>query len=140
MSRTRKLVVAGLIIGDGADAGRILISQRRADQAHPLGWEFPGGKIEAGESPELALGRELAEELGVEVRIGRIWDVLFHAYPDFDVLMLVYPCRLAPAQTVRAVEVAAFAWVTPAQLADHAILPADAPLVARLQREGLPTL
>jgi 8-oxo-dGTP diphosphatase len=135
MSRVRKLVVAGLMLGP---EGRILISQRRADQAHPLGWEFPGGKIEPGESPEVALRRELGEELGVEVTVGRVWDVLFHAYPDFDVLMLVYICRLEPGQTVRAVEVRAFEWVTPAQLKDFAILPADDPLVARLVREGVP--
>jgi 8-oxo-dGTP pyrophosphatase MutT (NUDIX family) len=79
--RVRKLVVAGLIIGDDQ---RILITQRRADQAMPLQWEFPGGKVEAGEDPVAALARELAEELGVIARVGRIWDVLFHAYPAFD--------------------------------------------------------
>src|SRR5215210_4015592 len=110
MSRPRKLVVAGLIIG--ADR-RILITQRRADQALPLQWEFPGGKIEPGESPTVALERELAEELGVRVHVGRIWDVLFHPYPAFDLLMLVYVCRLATGEVPRAVEVADLAWVVP---------------------------
>jgi 8-oxo-dGTP diphosphatase len=135
MLRTRKLVVAALL-RDGQ--GRLLISQRRADQAHPLGWELPGGKIEPGESPEAALARELDEELGAAVSVGKVWDVLYHAYPDFDVLMLVYLCRLRDGATVHAREVADFAWVTPAELDRYDILPADAPLVRRLQTEGLP--
>jgi 8-oxo-dGTP diphosphatase len=131
--RARKLVVAGLI----GRSGQVLLTQRRADQPHPLEWEFPGGKIEPGEAPEVALARELGEELGVEVAIGPIWDVLFHAYPDFDVLMLVYPCRLEGGDP-RPLEVASFAWSAPEALGGHAILAADAPLVARLAREGLP--
>jgi 8-oxo-dGTP diphosphatase len=133
--RPRKLVVAGLLVDD---AGRVLVSQRRADQALPLQWEFPGGKIEAGESPATALARELREELGVTVEVGRVWDVLFHAYPAYDVLMLVYRCRLPLGEVPRTVEVADLVWRPPAQLDDLDILPADAPLVARLASEGAP--
>jgi len=134
--RPRKLVVAGLIIG--ADR-RVLITQRRADQALPLQWEFPGGKVEPGEAPVAALARELAEELGVRVTVGRIWDVLFHAYPDFDLVMLVYACRLAPDSEPRAVEVADLAWVATDELPGAwDILPADRPLVERLAAEGPP--
>ena len=134
--RPRKLVVAGLIIG--ADR-RVLITQRRADQALPLQWEFPGGKVEPGEAPVAALARELAEELGVRVTVGRIWDVLFHAYPDFDLVMLVYACRLAPGSEPRAVEVADLAWVATDELPGAwDILPADRPLVERLAAEGPP--
>jgi 8-oxo-dGTP diphosphatase len=135
--RPRKLVVAGLIVDD---AGRVLVTQRRADQALPLQWEFPGGKLESGESPEVALARELAEELGVRAEIGRIWDALFHAYPDFDLLMLVYRCRLAPGDLPRCLEVADLVWRPPDQLGDLDILPADAPLVARLAAEGVPAI
>ncbi len=134
--RARKLVVAGMLIDDAR--GRVLISQRRADQALPLKWEFPGGKVEPGEAPVDALVRELREELGCAVEVGRIWDVLFHAYPDFDLVMLVYPCRLVPGEVARAVEVADLRWCTPTELDAWDILPADRPLVLRLQREGAP--
>lgn len=133
-ARVRKLVVAGLIVGDD---GRILISQRRADQALPLQWEFPGGKVEPGEAPALALVRELREELGVTVAVGRIWDVLFHAYPAFDLVMLVYACRIVDGSP-RPVEVADLAWVAAPDLARWDILPADRPLVERLSVEKLP--
>ena len=135
-ARDRKLVVAGLLIGDDR---RILITQRRADQALPLQWEFPGGKVEPGESPVDALVRELREELGAAVVVGRVWDVLFHAYPAFDLVMLVYTCRLAPGAVPRAVEVADLAWVAADELPGAwDILPADRPLVVRLVEEGIP--
>ena len=132
--RPRKLVVAGLLSRDG----RVLVTQRRADQALPLQWEFPGGKVEPGEAPVAALARELAEEIGVAVSVGRIWDVLFHAYPEFDLVMLVYACRLAAGDEPRAVEVADLAWVAPEALPAWDVLPADRPLVERLVAEGPP--
>lgn len=133
--RPRKLVVAGLITRDD---GRMLITQRRADQAHPLAWEFPGGKIEPGESPGVALVRELGEELGAAVEVGRIWDVLYHDYGTFEVIMLVYGCRLLPGEEARCIEVRALAWCVPSELAGYDLLPADQPLVRRLMAEGLP--
>jgi 8-oxo-dGTP diphosphatase len=131
--RPRKLVVAGLIVDA---AGRVLITQRRADQALPLQWEFPGGKVEPGEAPVAALARELIEELGAAVEVGRVWDVLHHAYPAFDLVMVVYRCRFAAGQVPRAVEVAALRWVAPDDAPNHDILPADRPLVERLAAEG----
>jgi 8-oxo-dGTP diphosphatase len=132
-ARPRKLVVAGVIV----EGERLLLTQRRADQALPLQWELPGGKVEPGEAPTAALVRELAEELGVAVRVGRIWDVLFHAYPEFDLVMLVYPCAIEQG-TPRAVEVADLAWCLPSELDGYDVLPADRPLVARLVAEGVP--
>ncbi|HEX2690088.1 MAG TPA: 8-oxo-dGTP diphosphatase MutT [Kofleriaceae bacterium] len=132
--RARTLVVAGLIIGDDR---RILLTQRRADQALPLWWEFPGGKVEPGEAPVAALARELREEIGVTVAVGPIWEVLFHAYPTFDLVMLVYVCRIVDGSP-RAVEVADLAWVAAQDLARWDILPADRPLVERLGVEKLP--
>jgi len=131
--RKRTLVVAGLM----AHEGRVLITQRRADQALPLQWEFPGGKVEPGEAPVVALARELTEEIGVTVEVGRIWDVLFHAYPTFDLVMLVYACRIVEGEP-RAVEVADVVWVPVAELPTWDILPADRPLVDRMVSEGPP--
>jgi 8-oxo-dGTP diphosphatase len=126
----RKLVVAAVIANSRDE---ILVTQRRADQDLPGLWEFPGGKVEAGEAPEAALARELAEELGVAARVGRIWDVLYHRYPAYDVYMLVYRVTLAPDAAPRPVEVADLRWLPRAELDTVAILPADAPLVARLK-------
>ena len=125
--RPRKLVVAALI----RDGGRILMSRRRADQAMPLLWEFPGGKVEPGEPPDAALAREVREELGCEVRVGRIHEVVFHAYPEFDLYMLVYECGIvsgAPAPR----EVAEVAWVEAGRLPALDLLPAEYPLARAL--------
>lgn len=135
MTRTPKLVVAALIADE---SGRVLITRRRPDQPHPDQWEFPGGKMEPGESPQQALVRELEEEIGVRPSVGRVWDVLFHRYPDDDVLMLVYGCRLAAGDQPRCLEVGAIAWARADELAGYDILPADRPLIARLEREGPP--
>ena len=131
----RKLVVAGLIVDE---RGQVLISQRRADQALGGLWEFPGGKIEPGEAPADALARELVEELGAAVDVGQVWEVLHHEYPTFELLMIVYRCRLRAGETARAVEVADLRWVAATDLPAADILPADRPLVERLVAEGPP--
>jgi 8-oxo-dGTP diphosphatase len=130
--RRRKLVVAALVRDA---AGRVLLTRRRADQPMPLLWELPGGKVEPGEAPVDALAREIAEELGCRAEVGRIDDVVFHRYDEFDLLMLVYACRLVGEP--RAVEVAELAWVEPARLTSYDVLPADVPLVERLAREAV---
>jgi 8-oxo-dGTP diphosphatase len=134
--RKRTLVVAGLMVRDG----RVLITQRGPVQKQPelaLKWEFPGGKVEPGEAPIAALARELREEIAVEVEVGRIWDVLFHPYPGFDLVMLVYACRVVGGEP-RAVEVHDLAWVPAGELGGWDILAADRPLVDRLLTEGPP--
>ena len=125
--RERKLVVAALV----REEGRILMSRRRADQAMPNLWEFPGGKVEPGEHPEAALTRELREELGCSVAVEGIQEVVFHAYPDFDLYMLVYASRITGGRP-SAIEVAEIAWVEPARLPSLDLLPADYPLARKL--------
>lgn len=112
----------------------MLLSRRRPDQ--PMGnlWELPGGKVEPGEDPRDALAREIVEELGCGARVGRIDDVVFHRYPAFDLVMLVYAVALDGEP--RPVEVAEVAWVAPRDLLRYEVLPADVPLVERLAREG----
>ena len=125
--RERKLVVAALV----REEGRILMSRRRADQAMPNLWEFPGGKVEPGEHPEAALVRELREEVGCGVEVAGIHEVVFHAYPDFDLYMLVYASRIVDGRP-RAVDVAEVAGVEPTRLPEMDLLPADYPLARKL--------
>jgi 8-oxo-dGTP diphosphatase len=129
--RERKLVVAALV----REGGRILMSRRRPDQAMPNLWEFPGGKVEPGEHPEAALRREVREELGCDVEIDRIHEVVFHAYAEFDLYMLVYAARIAAGEP-RPIEVAEVAWVDARALAELDLLPADYPLARKLADGG----
>ena len=125
--RTRKLVVAALV----RDGSRVLVSRRRADQPMPGLWEFPGGKVEPGEAPTEALAREVREELGCDVEVGPIHEVVFHAYPEFDLYMLVYAVAITRGAP-RALEVAEIAWVEAARLPELDLLPADYPLARAL--------
>jgi 8-oxo-dGTP diphosphatase len=121
------LVVAALIEREG----RVLLSQRRADQSLPLHWEFPGGKVEPGESPSQALVREIQEELACSIVVGEVVDVVFHAYDDFDLIMPVYQATIRAGEP-RAQQVAAVAWVERAQLPNLKLPPADIPLARQL--------
>jgi 8-oxo-dGTP diphosphatase len=113
--------------------GRVLIAQRPAGRAMAGLWEFPGGKIEAGERPELSLIRELKEELGIVVREDCLAPLTFasHRYPDFHLLMPLYVCRRWEG-TVVAQEGQKLAWVRPNRLRDYEMPPADIPLIAHL--------
>jgi 8-oxo-dGTP diphosphatase len=114
--------------------GRVLIGQRPPGKQLAGLWEFPGGKVEAGESPEACLIRELQEELGVTVTHACLAPFVFasHAYDSFHLLMPLYLVRRWSG-TVVAREHAALAWVKPAKLSDYEMPPADAPLVAWLR-------
>jgi 8-oxo-dGTP diphosphatase len=125
--RRRLLVVAALIECEG----RILLSRRRPDQSLPNCWEFPGGKVEPGEDPVVALRREIAEELDCTVEVGPIFEVVFHAYEAFDLYMLVYRATIT-AGVPRARQVAAVDWYEPRVIPTLELPPADYPLARRL--------
>jgi 8-oxo-dGTP diphosphatase len=112
---------------------RVLIAQRPPGKPMAGLWEFPGGKIEAGERPEQTLIRELREELGIVVNVACLAPLTFasHAYPDFHLLMPLYVCRRWEG-TVRALEGQKVAWVRPNRLRDYPMPPADEPLISHL--------
>ena len=124
------LVVACALID--AD-GRILIAQRPEGKGMAGLWEFPGGKVEAGESPEATLIRELDEELGIAVKPACLAPLTFASFADekFHLLMPLYVCRRWDGLVV-AKEHAALRWVRPQDLRDFPMPPADEPLIPAL--------
>lgn len=123
------LVAAAVVIRDG----KILLTKRPPKGHLPDLWEFPGGKLESGESPEAAVVRECAEEIGVVVRPIDILDVTHHRYDSKTVLLLFYECELVAGE-VEHREVTAHAWVTAAELRNYPLPPADVNVVAKLER------
>ncbi len=127
MSGQPLIVVAAVTLRDG----RVMICQRRPGVHNGLKWEFPGGKLEDGESPEAALARELAEELAIEARVGRVADAVYYRYADRDVLVLFYMCEIVSGEP-RTVDCNAIAWATFEELKDYDFAGADAVFVDRL--------
>jgi len=113
--------------------GRVLIARRPDGKPMAGLWEFPGGKVEAGERPEQTLIRELKEELGITVSEDCLAPLAFasHAYPDFHLLMPLYVCRRWEG-TVTATEGQQLAWARPNRLRDYEMPPADVPLISHL--------
>jgi 8-oxo-dGTP diphosphatase len=112
--------------------GKLLITLRCAE-AHLGGlWEFPGGKREPGETFEACLARELREELGVEVEVGRLFEAVTHAYPEKTVHLKFFLCRLS-AGVPQPLGCAALRWVAARELKDFAFPAADAVLLEKLQ-------
>ena len=128
---TRLLLVVACALFD-VD-GRVLVAQRPEGKALAGLWEFPGGKVEAGERPEETLIRELDEELGIVVKPACLAPLTFasHAYDDFHLLMPLYVCRRWEG-TPAGREGQAVRWMKPARLRDLPMPPADAPLIAHL--------
>ncbi|MGQ0664470.1 MAG: 8-oxo-dGTP diphosphatase MutT [Pseudomonadota bacterium] len=113
---------------------RVLLARRPPGKAMAGLWEFPGGKVDPGETPEAALVRELAEELGIHIETACLAPFTFasHRYREFHLLMLLYLCRRWRGE-VRAREGQELTWVKPARLGDLAMPPADRPLIALLR-------
>jgi len=125
------LVVACALIDPD---GRVLIAQRPAGKQMGGLWEFPGGKMEPGETPEQALIRELAEELGIVVQEPCLAPFSFasHSYDTFHLLMPLFVCRRWEG-VPQTKEHAALKWVRPQELKDYPMPPADVPLVPMLR-------
>ena len=124
------VVACALVDGDG----RILVAERPAGKNMAGLWEFPGGKVEADETPEAALIRELKEELSIDVTAACLAPLSFasHAYDDFHLLMPLYVCRKWDGQIVPR-EGQNTKWLRPRDLFDLPMPPADKPLIAALR-------
>ena len=121
------VVAAGVVSLDGK-----FLAARRKTGAHLEGlWEFPGGKLEADESPEECLVREFGEELGVRVRAGRVLEVIYHRYPDRNVLLLFYACELIEGEP-RPLGCQELRWLAHNELETLDWAPADLPFVRLL--------
>jgi 8-oxo-dGTP diphosphatase len=124
------VVAVALIDADG----RVLLARRPAHKEHGGLWEFPGGKIHAGETPETALIRELKEELGIDVPARCLSPLTFasHSYETYHLLMPLYACRNWHGDP-EPLEGQTLAWVRKERLRDYAMPPADLPLIPILQ-------
>ncbi len=115
--------------------GKLLITQRHA-QAHLGGlWEFPGGKREAGETFEQCLIREIREELGVEILVGKLFEEITHAYPEKSVYLKFFICELLAGEP-QPLDCAAVKWIVPMELAHFEFPAADAQLLEKLKSDG----
>jgi len=125
------VVAAALADGDG----RVLLQQRAPGRAMAGLWEFPGGKVDAGELPEDALVRELREELGITVAVADLAPTAFASAPlgARHMLLLLYSCRRWEGEP-QPLDASALRWETPAAMRALAMPPADAPLVDLLER------
>lgn len=128
----RTLLVSAVALIDRD--GRVLLSRRPEGKSLAGLWEFPGGKVEPGETPEAALIRELQEELGIETWSSCLAPLTFasHTYPEFHLLMPLFACRKWGG-TAHGAEGQDLAWVRPDKLRDYPMPPADLPLIAILR-------
>ena len=128
----RTLLVSAVALID--PDGRVLLAQRPEGKSLAGLWEFPGGKVEAGETPEAALIRELKEELDIDTWTSCLAPLTFasHSYPVFHLLMPLFACRRWQG-TVRPAEGQKLAWVKPNALRDYPMPPADLPLIPILR-------
>ncbi len=124
-------VVAALI----REGERFLICKRPAHKARALMWEFPGGKVESGESPEEALIRECAEELDIRLSVGKLYMKVFHEYPDLTISLSLYEAVIASG-TPENKEHEALAWIRPQDIPLYEFCPADIDIIDRIRREG----
>lgn len=128
--RPRVMVVAGLIQRDG----RLLIGQRRSDDRHPYKWEFPGGKVEPGETPRIALQRELVEELKIQAEIGDELIRYEYQYARRPPILLIFHRVQAFQGEPQSAAFEQIRWELPEKLLDYDFLDGDHDIVRRLAR------
>ena len=112
--------------------GELLITQRRASSHLGGCWEFPGGKREPGETFEQCLAREIREELGIEIAVGKLFEEISHAYPEKSVHLKFFLCQLLSGEP-QPLECAAVKWIPKAGLDEHEFPAADARLLEKLR-------
>jgi 8-oxo-dGTP diphosphatase len=125
----RKIRVVGAMIDRD---GRYLITQRSPRASLPLLWEFPGGRVEEGETDEAALARELREEMGIEVEVAERVIHVEHAYAAYDIDFCVYRCRLKGPGVIEHHRVHDHRWVRPEELDQYEFPAADEKTIAKL--------
>jgi 8-oxo-dGTP diphosphatase len=126
----RYIRVVGAMLEEG---GRYLITQRPPTSTLPLLWEFPGGRVEEGESDRDALARELREEMGIDVTVGEEVMHLEHKYPHYDIDFRVFRCKLAsPESAIKHLRVHDHRWVTLSEMSNYRFPDADARTLERL--------
>lgn len=131
------LLVTAAVIQDGET---FLIAQRRSyDRIEPNKWEFPGGKVEFGETPEVGLAREIKEELNLEIEVGALIGISSHLYDESEqpvhVVLLCYHCKLKVAKTeLRHLAVQDSKWIRTEDLRHHTFAAADIPLLQEVCR------
>ena len=131
MPESITIVTAGIIRMNTT----VLLTRRPDGSRHAGKWEFPGGKLEDGESPAECLRRELLEELDLKVQVGAIYDVIHHRYDFGPILLLAYECTQI-SETIRNLQVAEHQFVPLNKLDRYDLLTADAPLVKKLMSEA----
>lgn len=122
-------VVTAAVVMDG---GRVLLAQRKADANEALKWEFPGGKLEPGETPEECLVREIKEELAMDIKVEDIYEIVSHRYGERSILLLAYLCRRKGGDPVPR-DCNDFHWVEVERLTDYDLADADIPIAVKLK-------
>lgn len=126
------IVTAAVVVKDG----KVLIAQRKAGSHMEFKWEFPGGKLEPGETPEECIVREIIEELDMKIEVIDIYKVVKFEYKEKDILLLAYQCRLLEGEG-KTLECNDFVWEEIDELAGYEFVPADTAIVEKLEKDAL---
>lgn len=127
-------VVAAIITAEDKKGQKIVFATQRGYGEYKDGWEFPGGKVEAGETPEQALAREIREELDTEIEVGEYFDTIEYDYPTFHLSMRCYWCTVKSGDLVLKEHEAA-RWLTKETMDSVEWLPADITIIEKIKNE-----